>query len=96
MDYNPWLAEPRSNKGDPTTIERPEAPTLYRWQTRARAPSEYEEQLADALTDLFAGEIYELAGIVDALNAGGVADPDGAPWTAESFPFFMKQLGDGS
>ncbi len=96
MDFNPWLAEQRSNKGDPTTIERPDAPTLYRWQTRARVPTAYEEQLADALTAIFADETYDLAAIVEALNSAGVPDPDGAPWTAESFPPAMKRLGDGS
>ena len=96
MDFNPWLAEQRSNKGNPSNIERPDAPILYRWQTRSRVPSAYEEQLADALTVIFAEDIYELAGIVDALNSANVADPDGAPWTAESFPLAMKQLGDGS
>lgn len=96
MDYNPWLAEQRSNKGDPTTIERPEAPELLRWQTRSRVPSEYEDRLADALTAIFADEVYELPEIVEALNAAGMADPDGAPWTVESFPLAMKQLGDGT
>ncbi|MFB3102112.1 MAG: recombinase-like helix-turn-helix domain-containing protein [Alphaproteobacteria bacterium] len=96
MDYNPWLAEQRSNKGDPSTIERSEAPELYRWQTRARRPTAYEDRLADALTAIFAEEVYEIDGIVGALNSAGVPDPDGAPWTVESFPPAMKRLGDGS
>ena len=94
MDYNPWLAEQRSNKGDPSTIERPDQPTLLRWQTRSRAPTAYEDLLADALTTIFADEICDLPGIVDALNAARVADPEGTLWTVERFPLVMKQLGD--
>ena len=92
LAYNPWLAEPRANKGDRETVEDFGAPLLIRWQHRARPPSDHEDRLADALTDLFRDEILDLAGIVARLNGSGVADPGGSPWTGDSFAAAMRTL----
>ena len=93
MDYNPWLAATRGNKGDADTLEDPRRPELLRWQTRARAPTAYEDRLADALRAIFGDEVHELPGIVARLNDAGIPDPDGAPWTEAGFEAALRELG---
>ena len=93
MDYNPWLAEPRGNKGSAGTIESPRDPELLGWQTRSHPPTAYERRLSDALTAIFGEEVHDLAGIVARLNAAGIPDPDGAPWTEAGFEAAMRTLG---
>ena len=93
MDHNPWLATPRANKGDADTVEDPRRPELLRWQTRSRAPTGWEERLADALTTIFADEIHDLPGIVARLNEAGVPDPGGGRWTESGFEAAMRELG---
>jgi hypothetical protein len=63
------------------------------WQTRDHAPTAFERELADALEEIFAAEIYDLAAVVGELNARGVKTEDGAAWTAEAFAAAMKRLG---
>jgi phenylpropionate dioxygenase-like ring-hydroxylating dioxygenase large terminal subunit len=92
MHCNPWLAEPRGNKGDAETVENPGDPLLLRWQTRARPPSEHEDRLADALTAIFGDEVYELSGIAARLNDAGVPAPGGGPWTGDAFTSAMRTL----
>ena len=92
MHCNPWLAEPRGNKGDAETVENPGDPLLLRWQTRARPPSEHEDRLADALTAIFGDEVYELSGIAARLNDAGVPAPGGGPWTGDAFASAMRTL----
>ena len=91
-DYNPWLAEPRGNKGDAGTVENPGDPELLRWQTRSHRPTAYENRLADALTTIFGEEVCDLAGIVVRLNDAGIPDPGGIPWTEAGFEAAMRRL----
>ena len=93
MDHNPWLAEPRGSKGNADTVEDPRRPELLRWQTRTRAPTAYEERLADALMTIFSDEVYELPDIVARLNDSGVPDPTGMTWTEAGFEAAMLELG---
>ena len=93
MDYNPWLAATRGNKGDADTLEDPRRRELLRWQTRARAPTAYEDRLAGALRAIFGDEVHELPGIVARLNDAGIPDPDGAPWTEAGFEAALRELG---
>ena len=93
MDHNPWLAAPRTHKGDADTVEDPRRPELLRWQTRARAPTAWEERLADGLTAIFGDGIHDLPGIVARLNAAGIPDPDGGSWTESGFEAAMRELG---
>ena len=90
--YNPWLAEPRGNKGDTETLEDLGSPLLLRWQHRARPPSEHEDRLADALTAIFGDEVYDLPGIATQLNEAGVANPGSGPWTEDAFAAAMREL----
>lgn len=97
MDHNPLLKpwiRPRPNaaagKG---AIERPDAVVNIAWQTRAAAPSEYENQLGDALVACFGAGIEELGALVARLNEMGVLAPDGARWTEASFERELARLG---
>jgi hypothetical protein len=54
-------------------------------QARRRVPSAYEDQLADALEVAFGEKAWELPRLVERLNSLGSTDPNGVPWTAESF-----------
>ena len=92
LGCNPWLAEPAGNKGDARTVEDFGDPLLIRWQHRARPPSEEENRLADALGAIFGDEVHDLPGIAARLNAAGVANPGGGPWTGEAFADAMRAL----
>ena len=92
LAYNPWLAEPAGSKGDARTVEDFGDPLLIRWQHRARPPNEDETRLADALGAIFRDEVHDLPGIVARLNAAGIADPGGGPWTGKSFAAAMRGL----
>jgi hypothetical protein len=56
-------------------------------------PSDYENRLGDALEEVFKSGIHDLAGIVAALNARGLASPDGGAWTEANFGDTMRRLG---
>jgi len=88
LDHNPFLAKsPADARGGVEKRENIE------WQTRAAPPSEHENRLADALEQIFALGTESLPDIVRQLNAGGVLDPSGEPWTEASFQDCMKNLG---
>lgn len=61
-------------------------------QTRTHPPTEYENRLGDALEEAFSEKAWELPQLVERLNALGVSDPQGAPWTEESFPRVMASI----
>ncbi len=88
-----WLEKSGDTKGDESSIERPDAVQNVRWQTRAAAPTDYENRLGDALQEIFAEGIYDLPGLVAALNARGVGTQAGAAWTEDSFAAEMARLG---
>lgn len=95
-DYNPNLVArrgPNANKGGPATIELPDRVENIAWQTRPAPPSAAENALADALQEIFAAEIYALAQIIERLNAGGIAAPEGqAHWTEANFRAELARL----
>ena len=92
LEFNPWLAGPRGSKGDASTVEDFAEPLLYRWQHRARAPSDHESGLADELMAAFADEVHDLSGIAARLNESGVANPEGVPWAEESLAAALRVL----
>ena len=97
MDHNPllkpWLQPRPSEAGGKGWIERPEAVANIEWQTRPAPPSDYENQIGDALVACFGAGITELDALVARLNEMGVRDAAGAAWTAESFEREMARLG---
>ena len=64
MDWNPWLTKTHENKGGADYLETYDPPTLLPWQTRFAQPTEYEQELADALQEIFGEEVFDLTGIV--------------------------------
>jgi len=97
-DYNSQLAAAGGSdirKGGPATIEDPDQVKNLRWQTRPAPLTASESALADALQTIFAGEIYELKGIVEGLNQMKIAPPAGTPaWTEENFRIEIRRLAD--
>ena len=61
-------------------------------QARQRTPTTYEDLLGDAIERAFAGGIHDLPGLVEALNASGLASPTGAPWTQANYREAMAAL----
>lgn len=79
--------DPRpSEEGGAGYIESPEDTWLnITWQTRERAPSAKEVELASAIEEIFRSGVEEIEALVDALNAGGPAPPEGSGrWTEET------------
>ena len=62
-------------------------------QSRDSEPTPYENRLADAIEKAYAEKIQELGPIVQRLNELGTADPDGNPWTQQSFVEVVRELG---
>ena len=97
MDYNPHLqpwkrSEPNKEAGK-GSIEIPDEIENIVHQTRSASPSDYENQLGEALESIFGDGVTELADIVDCLNKRGVHAPHGQKWTESSFCVEMSRLG---
>ena len=97
QDFNPYLeayrsARPNQVAGGGQIFETGDRDLIV-WQTRPAVPSEYERTLADALEQIFAQKVYDLPGIVAALNREGVRTPDGAAWTEANFQSTFRELG---
>lgn len=96
MDHNPYLKPWRRPQPNFTagkgTIEKPgEFPNII-WQTRSAPPSEYENQLGDALEKAFTAGAETLDEVVARLNEQGMLTSDGLPWTPETFRAEMSRL----
>jgi hypothetical protein len=97
LNYNPmlkpWIRPRPHEDGGKGHIERPNEVENIVWQTRPAPPTEYENQLGDALVTCFGEGITELPDLVARLNAMGVLAPDGSSWTEASFEREMARLG---
>jgi hypothetical protein len=97
-DYNSQLAATGGSnvgKGSPATIEDPNHVENLRWQTRPGPLTASENALADALQTIFAGEVFELDGIVEQLNQMKIAPPaDASAWTEENFRIEIRRVAD--
>ena len=88
MKHNPFLKPgPANARGGVEKRENIE------WQNRADPPTEFENGLGDALEQIFAKGIDQLADVIKELNQAGLRDRDGKPWTEASFQAEMKRLG---
>lgn len=72
---------------------KPSPQYLETHQTRSRAPTEYENLLADAIEQAFAQGVDEIDALVARLNRDCVPSPGGKPWTVELFAAEMQRLG---
>jgi hypothetical protein len=65
-------------------------------QSASRAPTDYENQLGDAIEAAFADGAWELQALIARLNADCIRTPEGTAWTEERFRVVMAALGDGN
>jgi hypothetical protein len=97
-DFNPylrpWTAARPSARGGAGSYESygPELKNIP-WQTRAAAPTAYENELADAMEKAFDEGVTELPALVKRLNQLGVQSTDGQPWTDDSLQAELRRLG---
>lgn len=66
---------------------------MEQWQAGIGNATPYEAALGNALEEVFSAGIYDLSGIVSALNRMGVMTPDGEAWTEEGYAAVMEKLG---
>ena len=62
-------------------------------QSRRRPLTSYEQALADELEAIFGKGVWDLSGLVAALNETPLRLPDGADWTEETFAAEIARLG---
>ena len=66
---------------------------MEQWQAGTGNATPYEDALGNALEEVFSAGIYDLTGIVKALNRMGVLTPDGDAWTEDGYAVVMEKLG---
>jgi hypothetical protein len=97
MDHNPgltpWQKPAPNNVAGKGKIEVPGAMPNIVWQTRAAAPTEYENALGDALEAVFEGGAESAEQVVEGLNGLGFRTPDGQAWSVPRFESEMARLG---
>ncbi|KAF7961800.1 hypothetical protein AWV80_28980 [Cupriavidus sp. UYMU48A] len=97
LSYNPnlvpWERPAPNNVAGKGHIEQPGKVANIVWQTRADAPSAYENKLGDALEAAFEGGAQSPADIVRAFNATDFLCLDGQAWTEERFLAEMRRVG---
>jgi hypothetical protein len=96
-DFNPqlkqWQKPLPTNDPGAGAIEQPGQYRNIVWQTRTRAATEHELQLAQALERAFGNGASEVADLVEQLNDIGVYDYSGKAWTEVSFHKAIAALG---
>ena len=97
MDFNPhlkpWHTPAPNNVAGKGKIEAPGQAANVVWQTRAVAPSDYENALGDALEVVFENGAETPEQVVDGLNQQRMRAPDGQAWTVAHFEAEMARLG---
>lgn len=68
-------------------------PFLEPHQSRSEPPTGWEDRLAEAIEAAFAAGHWDLPGLVEFVQARGVDDREGRPWTTETFQRQLDELG---
>lgn len=68
-------------------------PYLDPHQTRTHEPTQWQQELANAIESVFAKGARELDEVIAGLNGTRVRPPTGADWTPENFTALMRELG---
>jgi hypothetical protein len=68
-------------------------PYLDAHQSRTQDPTQWQQELANAIESVFAKGARELDEVVAGLNGTRVRPPNGADWTPEIFTNLMRELG---
>ena len=91
LQYRP--PSPSERVGGKGYIETPANAENLRWQTRDRAPTDYENALGDMLEDIYESDTATAHGIVEGLNRRNLRTADGERWTVEKLAEEMAALG---
>lgn len=68
-------------------------PYLDPHQSRMQEPTQWQQELANAIESVFSKGARELDEVVAGLNATRVRAPNSADWTPENFTALMRELG---
>lgn len=68
-------------------------PYLDPHQTRTHEPTQWQQELANAIESVFSKGARELDEVVAGLNGTRVRPPNGTDWTPENFTALMRELG---
>jgi hypothetical protein len=68
-------------------------PYLSVHQSRSQPPTEWQQELANAIEGVFSKGARELEEVVVGLNESRVHPLKGGTWTAENFTALMRELG---
>lgn len=68
-------------------------PYLDPHQTRTAEPTVWQQELANAIENVFSKGAREVDEVVAGLNKSRVRPLDGGDWTAEKFTTLMRELG---
>lgn len=68
-------------------------PYLDPHQTRTHEPTQWQQELANAIESVFSKGARELDEVIAGLNDTRVRPPTGADWTPENFTALMRELG---
>ncbi|AFJ45708.1 recombinase-like helix-turn-helix domain-containing protein [Shimwellia blattae] len=97
IDTNPHLPQSHPfqppKEGGNGSIHKPGQFQNIIWQTRSRVPDAFELGLIDALEQLFEQGISALPELIQALNGQKQWDPQGQPWSEQSFRAFLQVNG---
>lgn len=62
-------------------------------QSQLAPPTEFENELGDAIEAAYAAGIHDLDGLVGHLQGSGPPAPGGGAWTVDGFRSLMAELG---
>ncbi len=68
-------------------------PYLSAHQSRSQSPTEWQQELANAIENIFSKGARELDAVVAGLNESRVRPPKGGVWTGDNFTALMHELG---
>ncbi len=68
-------------------------PSLDPHQSRTAEPTVWQQELANALENVFSKGARELDEVVAGLNKSRVRPLEGGDWTADKFTTLMRELG---
>lgn len=88
-----WINATPSSEAGINNIQIPGQVDHLVWQTRSRAPSQYELDLVQHLIQAFNNDVYELDVLTKVLNQQGFRTMAGEVWSIESFSKEMQRLG---
>lgn len=94
--YNPYLEpslRPRASSAPGKgSIDLPGQVANIPFQTRSHPPTDFENQLGDALEKAFEAGAVSLDEVVAKLNEFGFRAADGSAWTAALFTATMQRM----